>query len=113
MNNSIFTIRPYRRGEVWCFDEPSLNIHAEPFVGKTNAIIDAMLIRVGLDEDSFTALFSSQRFPSPHLWLQWSKEEYGGNWYHDETTKLQGWLCPCLLRFFSEAPKNIYVSAQP
>ena len=40
------------------------------------------------------------------------REESGGNIYHAEKLKLEGWLCPALLRYFPEAPKQLYVQVK-
>ncbi|WP_017717610.1 DUF6717 family protein [Kamptonema formosum] len=39
-------------------------------------------------------------------------QEYGGNWYRWEGKNMEGWLCPALFKYFSEAPKKIYCKAQ-
>lgn len=75
-------------------------------------IIGAMLLRADLPaSEPFTAMFSAGPFPDTHMKLVWIREEFGGNWYRCETTGIEGWLCPCLLRFFDIPPKSIYVSA--
>ena len=113
MNNSILTIRPYKRGSVWVFDEPSLDLFAEPFVGDVNESINRMLNRADLPaSEPFTALFSSSPFPGIHMMLEKVGEECGGTWYHDVATDLRGWLCPALFKFFCTAPEIIYVRAE-
>jgi hypothetical protein len=39
-------------------------------------------------------------------------EDGGGNWYYSAQLDLEGWLCPALLRYFAEAPKQLYVQAK-
>lgn len=127
--NSIFTIRPYRRGGIWAFDEPALGLLAEPFVGEINQMIDAMLLQSGLiPGEQFTGMFSANRFPGIHMHLKWVRSEGGGNWYSDfghysyndfneikeakPRELIEGWLCPALFRFFCDAPKSIFVRAE-
>jgi hypothetical protein len=45
--------------------------------------------------------------------LEWKREEYGGNWYFSSEFKMEGWLCPALFKYFDNAPKEIYVKAEP
>jgi hypothetical protein len=131
--NSILTIRPYKLGSIWVFDDEVFGLKAEAFVGDINKMIDAMLERADLPKsEPFTAMFSDKPFPGYHMHLKWIREEYGGNWYRDisdwasedansrghsvptaTTAKVEGWLCPVLCMFFKEAPKNIYVRAEP
>lgn len=115
--NSILTIRPYKLGSIWVFDDDVFGLKAEAFVGDINKMIDGMLERADLPEsEPFTALFSDKPFPGAQMHLEWLREEHGGNWYADTTNKLGpvviGWLCPVLCMFFVEAPKNIYVRAE-
>lgn len=124
MNNSIMTIRPFKKGSVWVFSEPRMNIFEEPFVGDINDMIDAMLQRADLPaSEPFTAMFSSSPFPGYHMQLAWDEEESGGNWYLDVSTVradtvqrieelTRGWLCPVLCLFFASPPKNIFVRAE-
>lgn len=42
--------------------------------------------------------------------LNWMREDMGGNWYQWGATKLEGWLCPALFKYFDQAPKTIYCS---
>lgn len=122
--NSILTIRPYRLGSIWVFDDEVFGLKAEAFVGDINKMIDAMLERADLPaSEQFTAMFSDKPFPGSQMHLLWLREEHGGNWYQDwtefgVTSKsprkfVEGWLCPVLCMFFKEPPKNIYVRAEP
>jgi hypothetical protein len=44
--------------------------------------------------------------------LVWVAQEYGGNWYRWGAKNMDGWLCPALFKYFSEAPKKIYCKAE-
>jgi hypothetical protein len=41
----------------------------------------------------------------------WTRAEYGGNWYRWPERKMEGWLCPALLKYFESPPKEIFVQA--
>jgi hypothetical protein len=45
--------------------------------------------------------------------VTWRRGEYGGNWYYSEEYEAEGWLCPALLKYFADAPEEIYVRAEP
>ena len=52
-------------------------------------------------------------FPGYTAKLEWRREEPGGNWYYSPRFGLKGWLCPALLKYFTEAPTEIYVKPAP
>ena len=64
-------------------------------------------------QKGFRLLFSATPFPGYKVKLEWRREEYGGNWYFSPDFKMEGWLCPALFKYFDEAPKEIYVKAEP
>ncbi len=45
--------------------------------------------------------------------LEWRREESSGNWYYSDQFKMEGWLCPALLKYFPTAPREIYVKVEP
>lgn len=116
MNNSIMIIHPYWKYATWVFDDEATGLVAEPFVSGIPKIIDELLNKAGIGtneaEGGFTATFSATPFPEytgvlNHI----ESDEHGvGNWYQYEDMK--GWLCPALFKYFSEAPKQIYVKVQ-
>jgi len=61
----------------------------------------------------FKLFFSATPFPGYQAQLTWCREESEGNWYLWEAHHLEGWLCPALFKYFSEAPKNLYCKAEP
>lgn len=113
MNNSIMIIHPYWKHSNWVFDDKDTGLIAEAFVSGMTEIIEALLNKAGFtnDEaiDKFTAIFSATPFPEyTGVLTHIESDEYGvGNWYQYEDMK--GWLCPALFKYFSEAPKQIYV----
>ena len=58
-------------------------------------------------EKGFRAIFSAQQFPGSDFKLEWRREESGGNWYYSDQFKMEGWLCPALLKYFPSAPREI------
>jgi hypothetical protein len=60
-------------------------------------------------EKGFTLIFSATPFPNHQYRLDWERAEGGGNWYFSEQLGMEGWLCPALLRYFSEVPRQLYI----
>jgi hypothetical protein len=48
-------------------------------------------------------------FPGHQYRLDWRRAESGGNWYYSADLDMEGWLCPALFRYFSDAPAFLYV----
>jgi hypothetical protein len=57
----------------------------------------------------FNVLFSDSEFPGYDTVLTWVGAFGDGNWYVDRDTKLMGWLCPALLKYYEAAPRKIYL----
>ena len=115
MNNSIMIIHPYWKHKTWCFSDEVTGLVAEPFFSGIPQIINTLLEKefdIEAPTDNFTAIFSATPFPNYTGVLNHvESDEYGvGNWYQYEDMK--GWLCPALFKYFSEAPKQIYVKVQ-
>ena len=111
--NSINLIIPYRYETMWVFDDPRVGLSKEPFVSGADTMIDKLVADVPNAEKGFRLLFSATPFPGFQVKLEWRREEYGGNWYFSPEYNLEGWLCPALFKYFENAPKEIYVKAEP
>ena len=111
--NVINVIHPYRNLGTWVFDDPRVGLSAEPFVGGADTMIDRVTSDIPDANSGFTLLFSGKPFPGHEFRLQWRREESGGNVYYSEQLDAEGWLCPALLRYFSERPLEIYVQIKP
>jgi hypothetical protein len=111
--NAIFVIAPYKWQGSWVFDDPSVGLTREPFVAGIDTMIDRMVASIPHAEKGFRLFFSASPFPGYTLELQWRREEYGGNWYFCPQLGMEGWLCPALLRYFDQAPAELYVRAEP
>jgi len=84
----------------------------EPFVSGTDTMIDRVVATIPGAENGFIMMFSSVSFPGHQFRLDWRRNDGWGDWYHASDLDLEGWLCPALLRYFSEAPKTIYVQVK-
>jgi hypothetical protein len=108
-NNALFVIHPYKTefGE-WVFDDERVGLVKEPFVAGADTMIDVATQHFKDAKNGFILRFSLNPFPGTNLTLKWLREEFGGNWYLAETMNLEGWLCPALFKYFTEAPLVIY-----
>ena len=75
-------------------------------------MIDKAVADIANAEKGFRAIFSASSFPGANWKLEWRREESGGNWYYSDRFKMEGWLCPALLKYFSAAPREIYVKIE-
>jgi hypothetical protein len=84
----------------------------EPFIAGIDTMIDKMVADIPNGERGFRAVFSATPFPGHDFKLEWRRAESGGNWYYSDQFKMEGWLCPALFRYFSSAPREIYVKVE-
>ena len=110
--NAIIVIHPYRHAGTWVFDDSRTGVVREPFVSGVPEMIDKLVQDIPDAEKGFRLFFSAQPFPDYTLKLVWRREEFGGNWYYSEKYNSEGWLCPALLKYFKEAPKELYAKAE-
>lgn len=107
--NSLKFITVYRYNGFWVFDEPSVSLVKEPFVAGADTLIDIL----AKDKEKVAFIFTEHKFPGYNLSLIKTNEEVDGTTGTDYTCpeydnhKL--WLCPALLKFFNEPPKEIFV----
>lgn len=113
MNNSIFVIRPYKWLGLWVFDDANVGLVKEPFVGGADTILDVATAHIPNAAHGFVAVFSASYFPDAQIVLDWVREDGGGNVYQWAEKQMEGWLCPALLRYFSEPPKKLFIQAKP
>ena len=112
MTNAIMVIAPYWYQGTWVFDDESVGLNKEPFVGGVPEMIDNLVNSIPNAKSGFRLIFSSAPLPSYQRELTWVREEYDGNWYKVEGQQMEGWLCPALLRYFDKAPEKLYVKAE-
>ena len=113
--NQIGTIAPYWHAAslTWVFDDPTVGLIQEPFVAGIPEMINDLVRDIPNATSGFRLLFSAEPFPGFQRKLEWVRTELGGNWYRLSDRPAEGWLCPALFRYFSMAPHEIYVKAEP
>ena len=111
--NALLVIAPYKYQGTWVFDDPAVGLSREPFIAGIDTMIDKAVADIPNVEKGFRAIFSASPFPGANLKLDWCREESGGNWYYNDRFKMEGWLCPALLKYFPTAPREIYVKIEP
>jgi hypothetical protein len=111
--NALLVIAPYKYQGTWVFDDPAVGLSREPFIAGIDTMIDKAVADIPNAEKGFRAIFSASPFPGANLKLAWRREESGGNWYYSDQFKMEGWLCPALLKYFPTAPREIYVKIEP
>jgi hypothetical protein len=112
MKNSIFVIKPYKWESMWVFDDPTVGLVREPFVGGADTMIDVATSHIPNADQGFMAVFSASYFPDAQIVLAWMRQEGGGNVYRWPEKDMEGWLCPALLCYFSEPPQKLYVQVK-
>jgi len=111
--NSLYVIVPYKYEGMWVFDDPRVGLVREPFIAGIDTMIDRLVARIPDADRGFRAIFSAAPFPGHTERLDWRREESGGNWYYSDRFEMEGWLCPALFKYFTAAPKTIYVQVEP
>jgi hypothetical protein len=111
--NALLVIAPYKYQGTWVFDDPAAGLSREPFIAGIDTMIDKAVANIPDAEKGFRAIFSASPFPGADLKLEWRREESGGNWYYSDRFKMEGWLCPALLKYFPTAPREIYLKIEP
>ena len=111
--NAINIIAPYKYLGMWVFDDPRVGLVQEPFVAGADTMIDRVVANIPQAEKGFLMLFSTTPFPGHQVTLEWRRGDGGGNWYYAPQLDMEGWLCPALFKYFSEAPREIYVQVKP
>lgn len=109
----IQRITPYCRNGVWQFDDAAKGLRGEIFVPSVSPVIEHLTQDIPRAQHGFNLLFASFPFPGHTLAAnrQKPKQYEFGTYYQHEQTKLEFWLCPALLHYFTEAPKALYAQA--
>ena len=110
--NALTVIAPYKYQGMWVFDDAAVGLNKEPFIAGIDTLIDQATADIPDAEHGFRAIFGASAFPGANLKLEWRRAESGGNWYYSPQFKQEGWLCPALFKYFSSAPREIYVKIQ-
>ena len=112
-SNSLMVIAPYKHSDMWVFDDPAVGLSREPFIAGIDKMIDKLVADIPNADRGWKAIFSASPFPGHEVKLEWRREESGGNWYYSDKYQMEGWLCPALFKYFNQAPREIYVRAEP
>jgi len=110
--NAINIIAPYKYLGMWVFDDPRVGLVQEPFVSGADTMIDRVVENIPDADRGFILIFSGGPFPGYQFRLEWRRADGSGNWYYAPDLDLEGWLCPALLRYFSDAPNELYVQVK-
>jgi hypothetical protein len=110
--NALFVIAPYKYQGMWVFDDPQVGLTREPFIAGIDTMIDTLTAGIPNAEAGFRAIFSATPFPGYTTKLSWRREEMEGSWYYSEELQMEGWLCPALFKYFTVAPREIYVKLE-
>jgi hypothetical protein len=115
----LLRLYPYLlNGSCWVFDDERTGLKEEAFVLGASEMISRLVAARGLpDADrGFALSFSDTPFPGFDVELQWLRSDgVAGNWYAGEIAgaRMEGWLCPALLLYFTEPPRRIFVRCDP
>ena len=108
--NAVNIIFPYLIGKTWVFDDNRHGMKAEPFVGDTNKVINALLAEKQQDVTKFTLQFSRYPFPDYDASFTLIEETaHKSAWYTCRKTGMLFWLCPAMNHYFDGIPAEIYV----
>jgi hypothetical protein len=106
--NAINVISLYKHHGMWVFDDPHVGLVQEPFVSGAGTWIDRVVADIPNADKGFILILSSTAFPGHQYRLDWRRAEAAGNWYYSPDLDMEGWLCPALFRYFTDAPASLY-----
>ncbi len=110
-SNSILVIAPYWYNGTWVFDDADVGLKREPFVGGVPEMINVLVKDIPNAKDGFRLTFSANPFPNHQYKLTWLRGDKTGNFYKLDEPPMEGWICPAMFRYYSDAPKMLYVKA--
>lgn len=121
--NAINIIYPHKLYSNWCFTDESVGLKEEPFVLGASEVIDWMIREFKIqdkikEEEGIKLTFSQTPFPNFDIKaVHAESDEFSvGNWYYLDNPIIKDfkfWLCPALMLYFDQAPKEIYVKVEP
>ena len=115
--NALMTLRPYKWGTMWVFDDAAVGLRKEPFVSGIPEILDDLLGENNINDpdNGYYLTFSATPFPGYQREMDWIEADKGGNWYECENEQgamKEGWLCPALFKYYDDAPKKLYAKVE-
>ena len=125
--------------DCYCFDNPETDLIAEPFVHSTTEVIRESLkwatlppsefVKLRFTDNEVSGMHSLKQEGYPVVVLNLLKPEEDGNNYKAMCTypskafanwakaslayEWKCWLCPVLLQYFTEVPKDIFCQIKP
>ena len=112
MKNSIFVIKPYKWEGMWVFDDPNVGLVKEPFVGGADTMIDVATAAHSERRPRLPGGLLGQLLPRCPDRAGMGREDGGGNVYRWKEKEMEGWLCPALLKYFTEPPEKLYIQVK-
>lgn len=103
-------LKIYMYNQNWVFDEPGV-CEKEPFVMGSTNIITRIARDSGIKNPKKRTLiltFDDKPFNEYQCRLGWTHASENGNWYYCKEKDMSGWLCPMLLYYFKDPPKELY-----
>lgn len=102
--NQVNVLHIFKEDGIWMFNDKDIGIYKEPFVSLMNPIIESIV-----KTNKFTAFISKDPMPYTVILDRINNKVDMIGYYQLRGTKMIGWLCPCLLNYFIDYPKEIYV----
>ena len=90
------------------FDDANTGLVREPFVCNIDKMLDFLVAGIPNADKGFRLIFSANPFPGFNVELIWKRSEHGGNWYFSRELGFEGWLCPALFKYFTDAPAKLF-----
>ena len=117
----MLTIYPYLIDPIWVFDDERAGLKEEAFVCGASEMISRIVEKKDLPNAAagFSLSFSDQAITDFDVELFWLRKDddqiLPGNWYRGLVAgqPMECWLCPALGLYFAEAPRNLFVRANP
>lgn len=124
----VQSLKLYKDGALWRFDDLKKNLLAEPFVSGPSEIFDKLKLKLRIKTRDILLHFSDDSFFGADIVAVYANdyvvdkdgnkvEVKSGAYYAmefpDEKKVYAGWLCPATLRYFEDYPKNLYVRVEP
>lgn len=108
--NVIMTISPYYLNGYWVFDDAATGLVQEGLVAGADILCDEIDEKTGAD-GKISVVFGAIPFPGwkYHLSLKETIDEGRSGSTYERLDGPDVWLCPNLLLFFKEPPKDIYI----
>ncbi|MEX0670841.1 MAG: DUF6717 family protein [Pirellulales bacterium] len=115
---ATLTLYPYLHDSCWVFDDERTGLKEEAFVLGVTEMITRVIVGKGIPnaEQGFSLTFAAEPFAGHDAELRWLRPDpAGGNWYESEVLgqRMEGWLCPALLLYFTEPPPQIFIRCDP